>query len=334
MVRATAEADIKGPKAPDPVATAQAQAGFNSDAAQQSQLMNMIGQSGPWGSVGYNQTGTTSFVDSTGRTVTVPQYTQTTTFTPEQQAIFDATQGAETNLANIAKDQSAYIKQHLSQPFEFNNSDAEQWAYDLASPRLLQQQQVDSDRIRSQLINSGLRPGTQAYDREMTRLTQNQGDQLNQLALTGRNQAFGEALAVRNQPINEITALLNGSQVENPAQMYGSTPQTQIGAPDYMGQVNQNYQAKLQSQGAMMGGLFSALGTVGGQLIAKSDIRVKENVERVGTLHNGLPIYAYNYVDGGLRHVGVMAQDVELVRPDAVIEIDGIKHVNYTRALQ
>jgi hypothetical protein len=48
-----------------------------------------------------------------------------------------------------------------------------------------------------------------------------------------------------------------------------------------------------------------------------------------------LPIYSFRY-NGDLTnhvHIGLMAQDVELVKPEAVVTIDGVKHVNYELAL-
>ncbi|QCI69079.1 tail fiber domain-containing protein [Phreatobacter stygius] len=50
-----------------------------------------------------------------------------------------------------------------------------------------------------------------------------------------------------------------------------------------------------------------------------SDIRLKRNIERVGSSASGLPIYAFEYIWGGPRYVGVMAQDVMQVKPEAVI---------------
>lgn len=63
-----------------------------------------------------------------------------------------------------------------------------------------------------------------------------------------------------------------------------------------------------------------------------SDIRIKENIERVGThFRTGLPVYEFNYTHiPDRRFRGVMAQDVEKVYPDAVETMhDGIKAVNY-----
>lgn len=317
--------------------TAAAQSGMNRDAAVSQQLINMTNQVNPWGSVSYTPDGSASYVDSTGKTVTVPRYTQTTTFSPGQQAIFDQSQAAELNLATLAKEQSAKLQGYLNNPFEFDNSDAEQWAYDLASPRILQQQQRDQASLRTQLINSGLRPGSEAYDMEMERLMRGNRDQLNQLALSGRGQAFSEALAKRNQPINEITALMSGSQVSNPAAQSGATPQASVGGVDYAGMVQQNYQNRLNSQGGMLGGLFGLAGTLGGAAIkagAFSDIRVKTDIAKVGALDNGLPVYSYRYIWGGPIHIGVMAQDVETVHPEAVFDIAGVKAVDYARAVQ
>jgi hypothetical protein len=251
---------ISRPKPPDPVATAEAQSGMNRDTAVSQQLINMTSQHNPWGNVDYNQTGSTGYTDSTGKWVTIPQFTQTTTFTPQEQAIFDKAQAAQTNLAGIAQNQSKQVADTLSTPFSFNNQDAEKWAYDLASERILPQQQQQEGALRDRLVNAGIRPGTQAWDVEMSRQGRANDDQLSQLALNGRGQAFSEALATRNQPLNELSALLSGSQVSNPAQMSSSTPQASVGGVDYSGLVEDNYQQKVAQQNALMGGLFGLAG--------------------------------------------------------------------------
>lgn len=247
---------MKTPSPPDPVATSQAQAGMNRDTAITQQQLNMVNQVNPWGSVTYDKTGSQGFFDSQGKWVETPTYTQTTKLTPQQQLIFDRSQKAEGNLAGLAADQSGFLRDYLSKPFEFDNSDAEQWAYDLASPRILEQQHQNEQQLRSTLANKGIIEGSEAWNAEMARLTNVNSDQLNQLALTGRSQAFSEALASRNQPINEITALLSGSQVSNPAAQSAPAPQTGVGGVDYSGLVQDNYQARLNNAQARMGGLF------------------------------------------------------------------------------
>tara|TARA_Y100001938_G_scaffold146820_2_gene226633 strand:+ start:420 stop:1778 length:1359 start_codon:yes stop_codon:yes gene_type:complete len=63
-----------------------------------------------------------------------------------------------------------------------------------------------------------------------------------------------------------------------------------------------------------------------------SDARIKENIEYDGTYRSGIReynVYNYNYVGDDTPRRGVMAQEVELINPDAVGEIDGVKFVNY-----
>lgn len=153
---------VSTPKAPDPVATANAQSGMNIDTALAQNAVNMTNQVGPWGSTTYSPTGSSSFTNSQGQQVTIPQYTQTTTYAPAQQAIVDKTTHAQDNLAQIAVDQSDKIGGYLKDPFKFDNQDAADWSTDLASSRILPQQQQQQEALRSQLVNSGLRPGTAA----------------------------------------------------------------------------------------------------------------------------------------------------------------------------
>jgi hypothetical protein len=251
---------LHSPKPPDPVATAEAQAGMNRDTGISQQLLNMVDTNNPWGSTSYSQNGTTGYTDSTGKFVSIPQFTQTTTLSPSQQAIFDQAQSAEGNLAGIAKTQSQQVADTLSKPFSFDNQDAEKWAYDLGAERILPEQQRQESALRTHLVNAGIRPGTQAWDVEMSRQGRTNDDQLSQLMLNGRNQAFSEAVATRNQPLNELSALLSGSQVSNPAQMSGPTPQTSVGGVDYSGLIEQNYAQKSANQNALMGGLFGLAG--------------------------------------------------------------------------
>ena len=305
---------------------------MNLSTAVTQQNLNMVDQVNPWGTVDYTQNGSTRFKDSFGNWVEVPTFSQTTTFSPEQQAIFDKSQAAQTNLAGIAEAQSGRVSEALSDPFTFSNQDAENWAYDLAQGRIAPQQQRNETMLRDRLINSGIRPGTAAWNSEMRRLSEANTDQNNMLALQGRGQAFAENLAVRNQPLNELSALLSGSQVSNPAQMSGPTPQTSVGGVDYAGMVRDNYQAKVANHQAMMGGLFGLAGQ-GAQLAMMSDERLKTDIARVGTLDNGLPVYSYRYKSGGPVQIGLMAQDVEAVNPSAVTDVGGFKAVYYDRAV-
>lgn len=60
-----------------------------------------------------------------------------------------------------------------------------------------------------------------------------------------------------------------------------------------------------------------------------SDRRLKENIKRVGETDDGLGVYTYRYKGSPVTLMGVMAQEVEKVKPEAVGEIGGYKAVDY-----
>ena len=63
---------------------------------------------------------------------------------------------------------------------------------------------------------------------------------------------------------------------------------------------------------------------------AASDIRLKENIYYTGEkTADGIPVAEFNFIGDGTICRGVIAQDVERIRPDAVTEINGYKHVYY-----
>jgi hypothetical protein len=64
-----------------------------------------------------------------------------------------------------------------------------------------------------------------------------------------------------------------------------------------------------------------------------SDVRLKQDVRRVGTTLFGLPLYHFKYLGKPETYEGVMAQEVLKVMPGAVsVAADGFYRVNY-RAL-
>lgn len=72
------------------------------------------------------------------------------------------------------------------------------------------------------------------------------------------------------------------------------------------------------------------VGTLGSAAImAGSDIHIKENIVPEGSKWKGLNVYTYNYIGDSTPRRGVMAQEVEGIYPDAVVTINGIKHVKY-----
>jgi hypothetical protein len=99
---------------------------------------------------------------------------------------------------------------------------------------------------------------------------------------------------------------------------------------NYMGMIQGNYGGQTTQTTPGPSGLetLGQIASIAGPLMMGSDIRIKENIEFDGTW-KGHNVYTYNFKGASARSRGVMAQEVEITRPDAVTTIDGIKHVNY-----
>lgn len=325
---------VSSPKAPDPVETASTQSAANRDTATSQQLLNMVNQVTPDGSLTYTQTGERTYVDSlTGKTVSVPEYTATTAYSPEQSAIKTETDAATLNLSKLANQQSSALSEQLSKPFSYSTSDAENYAYDLGTKRLDPQFATDQDKLRTQLISSGIRPGSAAYDQQMQQFGQTKNDAYNQLALSSQQQGYNQALTEYNNSVNTTSALTSGNQVSSPT--FQSTPTTSVAGTDYTGLVNQQYQQQSQNQSSTLGGLFG-LATAG--VKAFSDRRLKKDIIETGRMIAGLPVYLFRYIwDAPISplNTGFMSEDVRKVRPEAVtVDPSGFDQVNYSMILE
>jgi hypothetical protein len=151
---------------------------------------------------------------------------------------------------------------------------------------------------------------------------QNQGFAQNLAAGGFTNAAQGQMNQQGNQYLNFLAGLA------------GATPQNAAVAGS---NIVQGFNAGTAAQGSQNqsmlgsnGSLFGTIGNIGSWLLTPSDARLKEDVKHIGETHAGLPIYSYKYKWGGPKTMGVMAQDVEKVDPDAVTtHASGFKLVNY-----
>jgi hypothetical protein len=273
-------------------------------------------------------------------------WTATQTLSPEQQSILNKTNSLNSGLMDTANMGLNYAQGVMSKPGVDLNGLPQVGinpgeAYQDAIMRRLQPQ-IDRENTMSdaQLANQGIAQGTEAYKNAKTLLGQNQNDRLTSAVTGGFNtglaanqNAFQQQSYNQMQPINVINALRTGSQVQNP-NFVGVPQQANTQGPDLLGATTNKYNAQLGASNAsnaassnFMGGLMG----LGGAIF--SDINLKENIKKVGSLDNGLNLYSYNYKDGfdlpTGRQVGVMAQEVEKVIPEAVTEVNGYKAVRY-----
>lgn len=352
------------PQATNPTQVAQAQTQSNLNTAIGSSILNNTNQVTPAGNLTYTSAGTTNIGGND-----VPQWTATTTLSPQQQAIFDSQQSVTGKTYDLANQYADRIAQATAQPYSYDSlgpaptydansaNKATQTLIDRNQP----QQSADLASLQQRLADQGISVNDPAYQNAMRSYNsgvndfrlgaENQGQQYAMNDYSTSENAYQNAIAqysnLRSQPINEVSALLGTGGVQNPS--FVNTPQSQVAPTDVEGAYNSSaaqqqaaYQAQLQSSNATTGGLFGLGGTVLGNglryglplLAAGSDIRMKDNVRHIGHTRDGQRLYFFTYKDDpGTPHVGLMAQDVERIKPDAVFEIDGMKYVDYGKAL-
>lgn len=202
--------------------------------------------------------------------------------------------------------------------------------------------------------------GNQQADLSGAQLRLGAAGQMAQSGTAQQNALLGAATGMQNAAtagqqygMNNINTLMGAGAVQQQNQQQQLDSQYEqylrsIGYPVEMLKVRQIPLAgALPSQqtssgggsGNTIGSTLSGIGSAATGIAAIagmfSDRRVKTDIRRVGTLDNGLAVYAYRYAWGGPMQIGVMADEVEQVRPEAVSTTpEGIKMVNYDLATE
>ena len=257
------------PPAPNPAQVVQQQGVANTSTAIAQARLNNTNQVTPYGNLTYNETGGGYDSNNTW----VPQFTATTSLTPEQQHLFDTQQQISQGTSDLANSYVGRIRDATAQPFNFDANGFRQQQLQNIETRAAPQQAQDQRALVQRLADQGVNINDPAY---ATAMRQYQGG-LNDFRLGADLQAGTEAnaelqrqLAIRNQPINEVSALMGtGPGVQMP--QFTNTPQTQIAPTDVGGIYNgayqgglQGYGLQLQAQNASLGGLYGLAGTLGG----------------------------------------------------------------------
>ena len=190
----------------------------------------------------------------------------------------------------------------------------------VAQAALMNQQNLALGNTLGNMASSGYQNAAQNY---ITGLGQ-------QGALAGQMGALGAGAQ---------TAGLQGAQAQLGAGTLGQQT-TQAGQTALYNQFQQQ-QAYPFQVAQFLANIAEGTGALSGSTTTQtapqsffSDARLKEDIKRVGTAHNGLPIYTFKYKGDNAEqtHIGYMAQDVEKVHPEAVGESHGYKTVDYDKA--
>ena len=195
----------------------------------------------------------------------VPYMTQA--YSPEQQEIFDLGQNIQSSL--------------LRTPLDFSGAPASPQGSEATRSAVIDAMMgrvgTDIGRRReqrnSELIAAGIRPGTEAYSRDMEMIDRSENDARQQAILAGgaeaqrdfgmdmqkRQQAISEILSQRGVPINEINAIRSGSPLQ-----FGGIQGTNVQPANIEGAANQQYQGQLDQYNARVGQQNSLLNTAAG----------------------------------------------------------------------
>ena len=207
--------------------------------------------------------------------------------------------------------------------------------YETSSAGIETLAQFDEDRIN--LLESARRGDlTLAEQLGIARQTANIGaDQVDLSNLLGftnfnaGNQAIaGSAASSGNQLLGNFINSRNLGAQGSIAQA-GFDAQSAAGFGNLLGVVGT---APTSSGGSIFGDIFrAAIPAATTAAVAASDRRLKKDIELVGETPGGFNVYSFEYL-WGEKAIGVMADEVEKVLPDAVVmDESGYQMVDYSR---
>lgn len=182
--------------------------------------------------------------------------------------------------------------------------------------------------LETRLQNQGIMVGSDAYNRAMTNLQNNQNNAYSQAVqnsvLSGQN-AFSNSLndAYRAAQFGNSAQNNYLSQIMNQLQYGHSGYDNAMNIYNIRNgvdsRINSARQANAQAQ-TQAGLDFVRSGLQTALFSMASDARLKENITPVGQLYNGLTVYLFNFIGSDTPHIGLLAQEVALVKPEAVFE--------------
>lgn len=188
--------------------------------------------------------------------------------------------------------------------------------------------------------SQGLGAGSGMVSPDALGLGRAQQQTLAQLAAQSRQQAFGEQQALGQMAAQALQSGMGISGLEQSLMGMGLNAE-QARAAAALGAMQAELapyatkaqmEQKQQEAGAgFFGGLFGSAAK-GYAAYKGSDMRLKENINHVDTLPNGIKLYTWDWIDKEMNDptYGVIAQEVAKVIPEAVItHPDGYLMVNY-----
>jgi hypothetical protein len=321
----------KAPDPPDPYKVAAADAEGKIKTAREQQKIAMTGQVNPFGSKQY-------VIDPSSPS----GYREITEFSPEMQALLSQGQDLQALSGGIIGNKLGVV------------GDRGEFSMDAGRGKVLsdiERTMMDPlwesrrEQFDNQMRNEGLMPGSEAYENRMRQFEQQSADAYNKMFLGSYGMGNDAAMKEWMMPLQEAGAIasIHAGQPLPGMPQFGATPSPGVAPTDLAGIVNNTYQQQVAAANAATTGLYG-LGAAGlggwaskgfpgaSALLAAlpSDRRLKTEIELIGQDPRGWGIYRFKYVWGPKEFIGFMADEVEPIRPDAVVtHPNGYKAINY-----
>lgn len=305
---------MDAPDPPDPKATAAAATQQNKDTAVAQYGLSATDVSGPMGKTTYKQIGT--WPDGT------PHFEQDTVRSPEEQKLADLQYAAYGKMGEAGNTLLDKIKGAISTPFTMDAARGKVIS-DMQAQFLDPEWNTKAEQLESSLQNKGIMPGSEAYSRAKQQFADSRARAYDSMYLDAYTKGNEAALTERGLPLSELNALIRGP---TGAPTAPAAPTPGVAPVDYAGLVESNYKNQMAGYQAQLGAIGTAAGAgfggwASGGFKMPSDRRLKTDIELIGFDPRGWGIYLFRYLwdhENSDRRTGYMADEVAIVRPDAV----------------
>lgn len=304
-------------------------------AAEATASSGRYNQSTPLGSLTWSQGApSVTNVPSGGKfgdipSVTPGQWSSEVKLDPRVQQSLDTQLSLSNKLGSAAEQQAGKVQSQG--PMDLQSvQDVSNKAYGAMTSRLDPQWNQREKANDTQLANQGIMQGSEAYDNAKREFGNQRNDAYTQANLQSNQlmpAVYGLGSDIYNQPLNRLNALRTGAQVNNPQFQQPGGGANLLGAAQAQSQYGQGLYG---SEVASTNSANSNGAALAAALIAASDRRLKRDIEKLSDDPRGFGIYKFRYLWSDDEYIGVMADEVEKVIPEAVITASsGYKSVNY-----
>ncbi len=318
------------PKAPDPMKVSAAEAKASKEVASYNQALNSMNQVNPFGSIAYANNGVDSLTGA-------PMRTQTTTLSPQLQSLLDSQMGSQQGISDAISGAIGRLPGSFDPNIDVG--DIRQRSFDSQMALMNPEFEKGFKQLEGRMSDRGIPIGSEIFNDQMGEYNRARDTSILGASRTADLDAsnefqrqYGNALTEHNLPLQQLSTLMGNSQsVQNPSFAPYSTASAQ--APDVAGNTWKAYQANVDAanqRNSQMASGALGIGQLGMALL--SDERAKEDIKPIGKLFDGQTVYSYRYKGSFTPQIGLLAQEVEKVAPEAVQEVGGVKMVHYDLA--